>query len=303
MKMNINGMIAAGFSPFHMDGSVNLEPIPKLVDQLIENGISGFYLMGSTGEGLSLPSEGRKKITEEYIRTINKRVPVIVNVSHASYEVSRDLTHHAVEHGADAVSATLTSYYSIHTIEQLINAIDKISECQNKIPFIYYHIPGKTGLNFKMFEFLNQLNGRLPQLGGIKYTASTIDDFMLCKQKFGDLYNMFFGLDELFLPALSMGADSFMGSTYNFMLPLYQSMLESYQKNDKEQVSRQYFKIVQIITIILAYDGLAAQKAMMKMIGHDFGPSKSPVPTLSPTEYENLKLELTKIKYFDSTFL
>lgn len=305
MKIDINmdGLIAAGFSPFDMNRNLNFTPIQKLVDELIEKGISGFYLMGSTGEGLSLPVEDRKKITEEYMKAINKRVPVIVNVSHTSYAVSRDLTHHAVEMGADAVSATLTSYYSITTIDQLINGIEKISECQNMIPFIYYHIPGKTGLNFKMHSFLGQLDGRLPQLCGIKYTSGAIDDFMLCKQEYGHKYKMFFGVDELFLPALSLGVHSFIGSTYNFMLPLYQLILDNYQKDDKDQASHNYYKIAQIIKTFLKYDGLAAQKAIMHMIGHDFGPTKSPVLPLTPKEYNTLKSELEKINYFDYVIL
>ncbi|WP_299664896.1 dihydrodipicolinate synthase family protein [uncultured Polaribacter sp.] len=303
MKIDIHGLIAAGFSPFDIDGNLNLKPIQKLVDQLIEDGISGFYLMGSTGEGLSLALQDRKLITERYIKAINHRVPVIVNVSHTSYEVSRNLIHHAVRMGADAVSATLTSYYPISTIDQLIYGIEKISECQDKIPFIYYHIPSKTGLNFNMLSFLDQLDGRLPQLGGIKYTAGTIDDFMLCRQKYGDRYKMYFGVDELFLPALALGVDSFMGSTYNFMLPLYQLLLENYDKNEKEQALHYYHQIVLIIKTFLKYDGLAAQKAIMRMAGHDFGPPRSPVIPLTSKEYKTLEAALQKINYFDHAIL
>jgi N-acetylneuraminate lyase len=299
MKLDINGLIAAAFSPFHPNGSLNLNVIPKLVDKLIKDGITGFYLLGSTGEGLSLTVRQRMSVTEAYINAVARRVPVIVNVSHTSYEESHELTIHAVEKGADAISATLPTYYGISSLGQLISAVSKIANCQNKIPFIYYHIPGKTGLNFKMHSFLEHVGDLIPQLKGIKYTAASIDDFMICKQRYGNRYKMFFGVDELFLPGLAIGADSFIGSTYNFMGRYYRDLLEKYNMNDKEQTEEAYYKIVQIINTFLEYDGLSAQKGIMTMTGHDFGGTRSPVVSLTNQEYLSLQENLKKINYFE----
>lgn len=58
--MNISplrGLIAATITPFHADGSVNLDAIGPMLDRLIELGIAGFYVCGSTGEGMSLTSD------------------------------------------------------------------------------------------------------------------------------------------------------------------------------------------------------------------------------------------------------
>jgi N-acetylneuraminate lyase len=136
-------------------------------------------------------------------------------------------------------------------------------------------------------------------LGGIKYTSGAIDDFLLCKQLYGNEYKMFFGVDELFLPALAMGADAFIGSTYNFMFPLYQDILHHYGNGNQKEAINSYFKAVQIIDAFLQYDGLAAQKAIMKMLGHDFGGTKSPVLSLTEKEYISLAANLEKINYFD----
>jgi len=75
-EIDINGLIVAAFSPFNVDGSINIKPIPKLVDNLIDNGINGFYLMGSTGEGLSIAVKQRKEITDAYMEAINNRVKI-----------------------------------------------------------------------------------------------------------------------------------------------------------------------------------------------------------------------------------
>lgn len=299
MKLDFNGLIAAGFSPFKTNGTPDLEKIPPLVDKLIEEGINGFYLMGSTGEGVSVKVEQRMLITEAYFEAVNNRVPIIVNVTHSSYEASGDLSRHAVEMGAEAISATAPSYYGIPGIRQLIYAVEKIADSQDQIPFIYYHIPGKTGLNFKMYHFLEELDQRIPQLGGIKYTATSMDDFMICKENYGDRYKMFFGVDEFFLPALAMQADTFIGSTYNFMLPYYKNILKYYGTDQHDLALKNYGSAVEIINAFLKYDGLAAQKAILKMIGYDFGVPKSPVIALSDQDYAALKKDLESLHYFD----
>ena len=298
MSLEIKGLIAAVFSPFDNEGRVDLSPIPKLVEHLINNGINGLYAMGSTGEGLSMTVDQRMEVTDAYISAVNGRIPVIVNVSHTSYDATGELTRHAVGAGADAVSATLPAYYTVSSIDQLVRAVRKIAEFQNEVPFIYYHIPGKTGLNFRMHTFLERIGDTLPQLGGIKYTSGAIDDFMMCQQIYGDRYKMFFGVDELFLPALAMGADSFVGSTYNFMAPTYHGITEKYAKGDQHGAKAEYFKAVRIIDALLGYDGLASQKAIMKMSGHDFGPPRSPLQPLSRNEYDTFYKNLKNIGLF-----
>src|SRR5690606_14839409 len=297
--LNFNGLIAAGFSPFKIDGTLDLEKITPLVDKLIGDGVNGFYLMGSTGEGVSIKLEQRLAITEAYFEAINNRVPIIVNVTHSSYEASADLSRHAVQMGADAISATAPSYYGISGINQLIYALEKITDCQDQVPFIYYHIPGKTGLNFKMHHFLGQLENRIPQLGGIKYTAASMDDFMICKENFGDRYKMFFGVDELFLPALAMEADTFIGSTYNFMLPYYKTIMKNYGTENHRLALDNYHKVVEIINAFLKFDGLASQKAILKMIGFDYGQPIAPILPLTNDEYKRLEQNLESLHYFD----
>ena len=49
--MKLNGLIAATYTPFAPDGAVNLDLIPAMIEHMIERGVSGFYVCGSTGEG------------------------------------------------------------------------------------------------------------------------------------------------------------------------------------------------------------------------------------------------------------
>jgi len=61
----------------------------------------------------------------------------------------------------------------------------------------------------------------IPNLAGIKYTASTIHEYQSCLEFDNGKFDVLFGYDELLLPALSIGAKSAIGSTYTFAAPLY----------------------------------------------------------------------------------
>ncbi len=101
----LSGLIAATFTPMHEDGSVNLAPIPAIVDRLVNNEVGGLYVCGSTGEGPALTSAERRDVREAYVNATAGRIPVVVHVGHASYWEARDLAKHAAAIGADALQA------------------------------------------------------------------------------------------------------------------------------------------------------------------------------------------------------
>ena len=64
----LTGLIAATFTPMHPDGSVDLAPVPAMVEGLLRNGITALYVCGSTGEGPSLTTEERERVLADIRR-------------------------------------------------------------------------------------------------------------------------------------------------------------------------------------------------------------------------------------------
>ena len=88
----IRGLIAATFTPLHDDGTLNLGRVPDIAERLIDRGVQGFYVCGSTGEGPSLSTEERAATAEAYVRAAAGRVPVIVQVGHNALSDARSLS-------------------------------------------------------------------------------------------------------------------------------------------------------------------------------------------------------------------
>lgn len=296
--MKFKGLIAATFTPMHADGKINVSAIPLIVERLIAHKISGIYICGSTGEGHSLSVADRKKITESYSEAVDGRIKIIINVGHNSIEDACELARHANMIQADAISAAPPVYYRLRSEDQLIKTFEKITQAAPKLPFYYYHIPGLTGFKFDMEEFLRLSSQRLPSLCGIKFTSPDIHEYQSCLNMSGGKYQILYGMDEMLLSGLAAGAECVIGSTYNFMAPLYHEIMNDFKNGDLKSAAQHQLEAVKIIKTFLKYDSLPAQKAIMKMVGADCGPVGLPLINLKPEEERKLKEELENSTLF-----
>ena len=58
----LNGLIAATYTPLSDTGEIRLDQVAPMVDFLLKGGVTGLYVCGSTGEGMSLTSEERRAV-------------------------------------------------------------------------------------------------------------------------------------------------------------------------------------------------------------------------------------------------
>ena len=67
MSKIFQGLIAAPMTGFNPDGSVNLDIVKSYASMLNTNGISGVFVNGTTGQGLTLSVEERNALAEYWV--------------------------------------------------------------------------------------------------------------------------------------------------------------------------------------------------------------------------------------------
>lgn len=295
----IEGLIAAAFTPFRKDGSINTDLISPLVDKLVQDGVRGIFVCGSNGEGPNMTLEERKLVAETFVKAAKGRLLIIVHVGHSCIADARMLAAHAAAIGADAFSAVAAFYFKPSSIENLTDCMAEIASAAPDLPFYYYHIPHLTGVGMDMIEFLRLGGSRIPNLAGIKYTAATIQEYQSCLNYSQGRYDILYGVDELLLPALAAGAKAAIGSTYTFAAPLYLRTMDAFQKGDIETAREQHAYLVEVIRILLKYPPIPGQKAIMQMLGWDMGPCRLPLATLDRESFDEFYRELDALSFFD----
>ena len=295
----LNGLIAATVTPLDPAGAVDVTAIKPMIDRLIESGVTGLYVCGSTGEGMSLTCQERKKVVEASVAATGGRVPVIVQVGHNSITDACDLANHAVDAGANVVSATCPSYFKVGDTETLLKCMGQIANAAPKLPFYYYHIPALTGSQIDVVDFLERGGKRIPNLAGLKYTNTLIHEFQACRNTESRNFDVVWGCDEMLLAAFASGAAAAIGSTYNIAGPLYCRIIEAIEAGDWKMARQLQYHSVAMVNVMKSFPFHTALKAIMAMLGMPVGSCRLPLNELTENELVSLRSGLDGIGFFD----
>ena len=298
-QSRLRGLVAATYTPLSSDGSLNLEVIGSMTDHLLSQGVTGLYVCGSTGEGMSLKSSERMAVAEAYVRAASGRVPVIVQVGHNSVADARDLSQHAQRIGADVISATCPSYFSIGDEETLAECMAEIAAGAPNLPFYYYHIPELTGSTIDIAKFLETGSRRIPNLVGLKYTDTKLFEFQYCMELNDGQFDVVWGCDEMLLGGIATGARAAIGSTYNIAAPLYQRIINAFEGGDLSEARRLQSLSVNMIRILAHYPFHSAMKVVLGYQGFEMGRCRLPQEGVSADQEKSLRRELESIGFFE----
>lgn len=297
----ITGLIDAPFTPFYENGEVNYEPIAAYGAMLKKNGLQGVFINGSSGEGYMLTEDERMKLAEEWVDKAPEGFKVIVHVGSTCVKSSRRLAEHAQRIGAWGIGAMATPFPKIGRIEELVKYCEEIASGAPELPFYYYHIPVFNGAYLPMVPFLKEVDGRIPNFAGIKYTFENMYEYNQCRLYKKGRFDMLHGQDETILPCLAMGgAQGGIGGTTNYNGRELTGILNAWQEGDLKTAREKQNFAQEVINVICRYRGnIVGGKRIMKLIGLDLGKNRTPFQNITDQEEATMKSELEAIQFFD----
>lgn len=288
-------LIAAPFTPLHADGRLWLDPLEGYARHLAATGVNGAFVCGSTGEGPSLSVAERKEVLAAWAAVRPTGFQLIAHVGDSALFQACDLARYAADLGYDAIAAVPPYYFRPGSVTDLVSVCEQIAKAAPDTPFMYYHIPILTHVVLSMPDFLREAQQRIPQFAGIKYTYQHMMDFNRCVQEGKPGTRLYWGRDEVLLAAVSLGANGAVGSTYNYMAPLYRQMLAAWASGDHAQAQALQEAAIRVIRLLDRFGGIGTGKAIMALKGMDMGPCRMPVHTLHAQEMALLEAALTDL--------
>jgi len=273
--MNINGIIPALVTPFNEDYSVNYNSLKMLVNRLIEKGVNGFYVCGSTGESFLLEKEERKKILETVINETAGRVPVIAHVGDIWADRAGELAAHAAKAGADAVSAVPPFYFKF-TFEEIAEYY-KIIQNAAQLPLIVYNIPLLSGVSVTSSNIGTIMSAC--DVFGVKFTSIDMFELSRLRKKYPALC-LLNGFDEIFVNALPVGVQGAIGSTYNVMPEKFLRILNSFSAGNVADAAAGQREANEIIEALIATDIKSSVKYVLTKQGIPCGTCRRPFAAL-----------------------
>src|SRR5215831_1440178 len=194
-----DGLIVAMVTPFR-DGELDLEATGRLVDFMIDGGVEGLVVSGSTGEAATCSVEERLTLWKFVRDHVRRRVPVVAGTGTNSTSESIALTRRAEELGLDG-AMIVTPYYNKPTPKGQIAHFSAVAN-STKLPLILYNVPGRTATN-TMPDTFARLDS-IPNIVAVKEASGSLDQASAIRAR--TQLTLLSGDDSLTLPMIAVGA-------------------------------------------------------------------------------------------------
>ena len=274
------GVFPAFYACYDESGKVNPEGIRSFALHLVDTGISGLYIGGSSGECIYQSVSERKLVLESVLDAVNGRLPVIAHVACNNTADSIELARHAEACNVDAIAAIPPIYFRLP--EYAVAAYwNDISSAAPNTDFIIYNIPQLAGTALTKTLLIKMLEN--PNVVGVKNSSLPTQDIQIFKMIGGEGFTVFNGPDEQFIAGRMIGADGGIGGTYGVMPRLFLEANEAFIVGDIQRAQAIQNAINAIIYKMCEAKGnlYAVMKEIIRIReGYNLGSVRSPLPGL-----------------------
>ncbi len=243
-----------------------------LVRAQIDTGIQGFFVCGATGEGRVMTVAERKEVAEIVADEVAGAVRIIVQVGGTSTEDAVELARHTAQvPGVDGVAsvAPLDAPNDLGAAVSHYAAIGAGSD----LPFFVYWLASEADVSATADHFLQAMQA-VPNFAGIKFTDNDLYLFGQLIDRSGGELNAISGPDQMALPAMVMGADAAIGSTYNIMPRLFLQMRGAFEDGDLAVARECQLKANRVIRLLMEVGVLPGVKQMLADRETPVGPTR-----------------------------
>jgi 4-hydroxy-tetrahydrodipicolinate synthase len=290
-------VIAAMLTPMRDAGTrVDVEAATRLVSRLVDRGIHGLYVAGTTGEGVHRPDEHR-----DLARAVVKAargVPVVVHVGALTTAQAVALARQAVQAEATAVAAIPPPYYSL-TRDELLAYFTAIAKAAEPLPLYLYNIPSHAR-NELPPAFAAECGRRIPSIRGIKDSSGVAGRIPDLVKTLGPGFDVVCGNDDKILHAFQSGAAGIVASGASVFPELYLEVHACWKAGRTEDAQSAQARIVAMQQALGSGARLGWYKYALALREVPVGGVRAPLSDPSPAEQEAIRKSLRELKLVTS---
>lgn len=302
MSLDVRGIVPPIITPYDEEGEVDEEKLRRFIDYVMSGGVHAVFPLGTNGEGPLLTMAEKKRVIETTVEHIAGRIPVLAGTGSPSTKESITLSQHAEVVGADAV-CVVNPYYYPTTQSGVVEHYRKIADSID-IPVYVYYIPGKTGNNINV-EKIAKI-AEIPGVIGLKDSSKDIGWFYNSVNRIREKdldFSFLGGSDALIYTHLSLGSAGSVSSVANVFPELVVTLYEEYQEGRFKKAKEVQDRVLTLRGILKTGPYLSGVKEALKVLGFDFGQTRSPLQSMSEGQRTNLRKKLIKVGAIDENDL
>jgi 4-hydroxy-tetrahydrodipicolinate synthase len=252
MPAKIEGIFCPHMVPLDDAGRINEPELRRLIDFLIEAGISGLYPNGSTGEFTRFTYEERKRIIEivvEQAQRAGRAVPVLAGAAEANLDITADTLNYYADLGCRA-GALIAPYYYKLTQDSVRAYFEELAD-RSRLDIVLYNIP----------QFSNEIAiptivslCQHPRVVGIKDSQRDLPRFMNTIAKVRPIrpdFCFLIGCEEILLPSMIMGGDGGTIATSGVVPEVVMKLYRLFREGKIEEATTIQYQLLALIEVML----------------------------------------------------
>ena len=246
--MKLRGIVPPMVTPLVDNDTLDKAGAARLIEHMIEGGIHGLFILGTTGEAPSLSYSLRYEFIELVCKQVNRRIPVLVGITDTSIKESIKMAEHAAKCGASAV-VSAPPYYFAPAQQELIEFYNDLAD-QLPLPLYLYNMPSHVKVVFEP-QTVKEL-AKHPNIVGLKDSSANMVYFqsLIHLVKDDPEFSLLVGPEELTAESVMMGADGGVNGGANMFPKLYVDLYNAALDLDYERVRALQEQVMEISTTI-----------------------------------------------------
>ena len=231
-------------TPLRARDELDVAGLERLIEHILSGGVSGLFILGTTGEGPSLSYRLRRELITLTCRQVRGRVPVLVGITDTAFVESVNLARHAADAGADAL-VLAPPYYLPEGQPELQEYLEHLV-AELPLPLFLYNMPALTKVQYGM-ECLRRAMD-IPRIVGLKDSSNNMSYFRdavgLLKRR--PDWTLLVGPEELLAESVRAGGHGGVNGGANLFPKLYVQLYQAARAGDGPRSQQLHAQVMQI---------------------------------------------------------
>jgi 4-hydroxy-tetrahydrodipicolinate synthase len=279
-------VLTAMVTPFHPDGSLDLDGVAKLAEHLVATGHDGVVVNGTTGESPTTTDAEQAAIIRAVRAAVGDQASVVAGVGTNDTRHTVELARQAADLGADGL-LVVAPYYNRPPQAGLVAHFTAVADA-TELPVILYDIPVRTGRAIEPDTFR-----RLAEHPRIVANKDAKSDLAEAATVIADTGLAWYcGDDHLNFAMLDIGAAGLISVVGHIVGPQLRAMVDAYTSGDVEGARAIDAALLPVYDGIFRTQGTITTKAALNHLGLPAGPVRLPLVDATEAETAQLLLDL-----------
>ena len=273
-------------TPFHPDGTIDFESIPRVVEHIVSGQADYLVVLGTTAEVACLSANEKRQVVQAIVSSNQNRLPLVIGIGgNNTAQLVAEIQ--ATDLSAFGAILSVSPYYNKPTQEGIYHHFAELAKA-SPLPMIVYNVPSRTGSSVEASTFI-RLAQDFENIIAIKEASGSMLQAQEIIKEAPSHIQVISGDDALTLPMLLAGAVGTISVLGNAMPIPLTKMFEYVEAGNLKKAYQLHYELLDMIQLLFEEGNPTGIKALMEIL--KICSSQVRLPLVSATSSLNARIE------------